>query len=63
VSTTITGTLVEIHDSFLKLDGHNHIMLPPGLKVDDLVVGEQLMVTVTEKSSRWTAERIARSPV
>jgi hypothetical protein len=63
VSTTVTGSLVEINDTSLMLDGHTHIMLPPGLKVDDLVVGEHLMVTVSEKSSRWTAERTARSPV
>jgi hypothetical protein len=61
--TTIVGTLVEIRDTFLVLDGYTHIMLPPGLKVDDLVVGERLMVTVTRKSGRWTAERIERSPV
>jgi hypothetical protein len=63
VSTTITGTLVEIRDTFLVMEGNTHIMLPPGLKVDDLVVGERLMVTVTRKSGRWTAERIERSPV
>ena len=63
VSTTITGTLVEIRDTFLVLDGNTHIMLPPGLKVEDLVVGERLMITVTRKSGRWTAERIERSPV
>jgi hypothetical protein len=63
VSTTITGTLVEIRETFLVLEGNTHIMLPPGLKVDDLVVGERLMVTVTRKSGRWTAERIERSPV
>jgi hypothetical protein len=34
VSTTITGTLVEIRDTFLVLDGYMHIMLPPGLKVE-----------------------------
>lgn len=63
MSTTITGTLVEIRDTFLVLDGHTHIMLPPGLKVEDLVVGERLMVTVRRKSGRWTAERIERSPL
>ena len=63
VSTTITGTLVEIRDTFLVLDGNTHIMLPPGLKVEDLVVGERLMITVTRKSGRWTAERIQRGPV
>ena len=63
MSTTITGTLVEIRDTFLVLDGNTHIMLPPGLKVEDLVVGERLMITVTRKSGRWTAERIERSPV
>jgi hypothetical protein len=32
VSTTITGTLVEIRDTFLVLDGYMHIRLQPGLK-------------------------------
>ena len=63
MSTTFTGTLVEIRDTFLVLEVNTHIMLPPGLKVEDLVVGERLMVTVTRKSGRWTAERIERSPV
>lgn len=56
VSTTIIGTLVEIRDTFLVLDGNTHIMLPPGRKVADLVV-------VTRKSGQRTAERIERSPV
>jgi hypothetical protein len=30
------GTLVEIRDTFIVLDGHTHIMLPPGLKVGGL---------------------------
>jgi hypothetical protein len=63
VSTTITGTLVEIRVTYLVLDGHTHIMLPPGLNVEGLIVGERLMITVTRKSGRWTAERIERSPV
>jgi hypothetical protein len=63
VSTTLIGTLVEIRDSFLVLDRNTHIMLPPGLKVEDLVVGERLTITVTRKSGRWTAERIQRGPV
>jgi hypothetical protein len=62
-STSIIGTLVEIRDTFIVLDGHTHIMLPPGLKVEDFVVGERLMITVTRQSGRWTAERIERFPV
>jgi hypothetical protein len=62
-ASTIVGTLVEIRDTFLVLDGHTHIMLPPGLKVEGLVVGERLMITVTRGSGRWTAERIERYPV
>jgi hypothetical protein len=58
----MTGTLVEIRDAFIVLEGNTRIVLPPGLKVDDLVVGERLMITVTRKSGRWTAERIERSP-
>ena len=63
MSTTIIGTLVEIRDALIVLEGHTHIMLPPGLKVEDLVVGERLMITVTRESGRWTAERIERSLV
>jgi hypothetical protein len=64
VSTPLIGTLVEIRDTFLVLDGNTHVMLlPPGLKVKDLVVGERLTITVTRKSGRWTAERIQRGPV
>jgi hypothetical protein len=40
VSTTLIGTLVEIRDTFLVLDQNTHIMLPPGLKVKDLVEPE-----------------------
>ncbi len=62
MSATIIGTLVELRDSFLVLEANTHIMLPPGLKVEDLVVGERLMITVTRMSGRWTAERIDRYP-
>ena len=63
VSTTLIGTLVEIRDTFLVLDGNTHVMLPPGLKVKELVGGERLTITVRRKSGRWTAERIERGPV
>lgn len=52
MSTTLIGTLVEIRDTFLVLDGNTHVMLPPGLKVKDLVVSECLTITVTRKSGR-----------
>jgi hypothetical protein len=61
--TTIIGTLVEIRDTFIALEGNTHIMLPPGAKLEDFVIGERLMITVTRKSGRWTAERIDRLPV
>jgi hypothetical protein len=61
--TTIIGTLVEIRDTFIVLEGNTHIMLPPGAKMEDFVIGERLMITVTRKSERWTAERIERVPV
>jgi hypothetical protein len=63
VRTTLIGTLVEIRDTLLVLDGNTHIMLPPGLKVKDLVVGERLSISVTRKSGRWMPERIQRGPV
>jgi hypothetical protein len=62
VSTTLIGTLVEIRDTFLVLDGNTHVMLPPGLKVKELVGGERLTITVRRKSGRWTAERIHARP-
>jgi hypothetical protein len=61
--TTIIGTLVEIRDAFIVLDQNTHSMLPPGLKVEGLVVGERVMITVNRKSGRWTAERLKRFPV
>jgi hypothetical protein len=60
VSTTIIGMLVEIRDAFIVLTGPTYIMLPPGMKVENLVVGEALTVTVTSQGGRWTAERIKR---
>jgi hypothetical protein len=42
------------------LTGPTYIMLPPGMKVENLVVGEALTVTVTSQGGRWTAERIKR---
>ena len=62
-STSTIGTLVEIRDTFIVLDEHTHIMLPPGVKVEDFVVGERVMITVTRQSGRWTAERVERFPV
>lgn len=62
MSTTIIGTLVEIRDTFIVPDNHTHIMLPPGMKVDDLVVGERPLVTAKRQGRRWTAERIERYP-
>jgi len=35
VSTTITGTLVELRDRFLVLEGPTYINVPPDLTVDD----------------------------
>jgi hypothetical protein len=54
VSTTIIGMLVEIRDNFIVLSGLTYIMLPPGMKVENLVVGEALTVTVTSQGGRWT---------
>ena len=62
-NVVITGTLVEIRATFIVLSGNTHIMLPPDMKVDHLVVGERLMVTATKQGGRWNAERIERSPV
>ena len=62
MSTTISGTLVEIHDAFIVLTGPTYITVPPGMKVD-LVIGEALSVTATSQGGRWTAQRIERSPV
>jgi len=44
MSTTIVGTRVGVRDTFLVLDGNTHFMLPAGMQVGDLVVGERLMV-------------------
>ena len=60
MSTTISGTLVEIRDAFIVLTGPTYIMVPPGMKVEKLVVGEPVTVTVTSQGGRWTAERIER---
>jgi hypothetical protein len=61
--TTIIGTLVDTRGTFIVLEGNTPIMLPPGAKLEDFVIGERLMITVTRKSGRWTAERIERFPV
>jgi hypothetical protein len=63
VSTTLVGTLLEIHDGFIVLTGPTYIMVPPGVKVEGLVIGEALSITVTSQGGRWTAERIERGPV
>ncbi len=63
MSTTISGTLVEIRDAFIVLTGPTYIMVPPGMKVENLVVGEAVTVTVTSQGGRWSAERIERGPV
>lgn len=63
MSTTISGTLVEIHDAFIVLTGPTYIMVPVGMKVEDLVIGEALSATATAQGGRWIAERIERAPV
>ena len=63
MSTTLIGTLVEIRDTFLVLDGNTHIALPPSMDVKNLVIGERLMVTATSQHGRWAAESIERYPV
>jgi hypothetical protein len=55
MSTTISGTLVEIRDAFIVLTGPTYIMLPPDMQVEHLVVGEALTVSVTSQGGRWTA--------
>jgi hypothetical protein len=62
MSTTISGTPVEIHDAFIVLTGPTYIMGPSGMKLD-LVIGEALSVTATSQGGRWTAQRIDRGPV
>jgi hypothetical protein len=61
VSATIIGMLVEIRDNFIVLSGLTYIMLPPGMKVENLVVGEALTVTVTSRSTS-ALERNAPNP-
>lgn len=78
MSTTLVGTLLEIHDGFIVLTGPTYIMVPPGdrrarplalqhggelMKVENLVIGEALSVTATSQGGRWTAQRIERAPV
>ena len=60
MSTAISGTLVEIRDTFIVLSGNMHIMRPPGMEVEDLIIGERLRVTATSQGGRWTAERVDR---
>jgi len=62
LSTIISGTLIEIRDAFIVLTGPTYIMLPPGMEVENLVVGEALIVTATSQDGRLTAERIERGP-
>lgn len=62
MSTTITGTLVELRDRFLVLEGPTYINVPPDLTVDDLAIGERIMITVKSEGRRWTVERIERYP-
>ena len=63
MSTTIIGTLVEIRDRFLVLEGPTCINVPPDLTVDHLAIGECIMITVKSEGRRWTVERIERYPV
>jgi hypothetical protein len=56
----ITGKLVEIRDTYIVLTAPTYIMLPPGMKVENLVVGDAISVTVTSQGGRWTAERVDR---
>ena len=63
MSTTLVGTLLEIHDGFIVLTGPTYIMVPPGIKVENLVIGEALSVTATSQRGCWTAQRIERAPV
>ena len=63
MSTTLVGTLLEIHDGFIVLTGPTYIMVPPGMKVENLIIGEALSVTATSQGGRWTAQRIERAPV
>jgi hypothetical protein len=60
MSTTISGRLIEIRDAYIVLTGPTYIMLPPGMKGENLVVGEPITVTMTSQGGRWTAERFER---
>jgi len=62
MNTTMIGTLAEIRDASIVLTGPAHIMLPPDMEPDDLIVGERLMVTATWEGGHWTAECIERYP-
>jgi hypothetical protein len=60
MSTTISGTLVEIRDTYIVLTGPTYIMVPPSMQLENLAVGDAVTVRVTSQSGRWTAERIER---
>ena len=47
---------------FLVLEGPTYINVPPDLTVDDLAIGERIMITVKSEGRRWTVERIERYP-
>jgi hypothetical protein len=60
MSTTINGKVVEIRDAFIVLIGPTYVMLPPGMTVENLAVGDMVTITMTSQGGRWTAERVER---
>ena len=65
MSGTIVGPLSAIHDGAILASRHDRLNSRRGSyrrrpTVRTTIIGERLMITVTQKSGRWTAERIER---
>jgi hypothetical protein len=60
MSTTISGKVVEIRDAFIVLTGPTYVMLPRGMTVENVAVGDMVTIIMTSQGGRWTAERVER---
>jgi hypothetical protein len=61
-STILIGTLKEAGGGFIVLTPNLHIILPQGMTATELVRGERLMVTASDREGHWVAEKIERYP-
>jgi hypothetical protein len=56
----IEGRVTAIRDGIIVLASNAYIMVPPGVSMAGIRVGDRVSVTVRSEGGRWFAEKVER---